>query len=280
MNNRAVGMRENRSGTVPFLSFPLLDDLGIVTDAFSTREGGVSQGIYATLNFAMNRTDDPAAVRENYKRMAETLGVTPDKMVLSHQTHTTNIRPVTLADAGKGVTRPRDYEDVDGLVTDVPGLMLVTSFADCVPLYFVDPVRRAIALSHSGWRGTVNRMGQVTVERMRRQFGSRPEDLFAAIGPCICKDCYEVDETVAEGFRAHFPEKQIPRFLRPGREGHYQLDLPEANRLILEDAGILPEHLAMSGLCTCCEPERFFSHRASHGQRGNLCAFLMLRATA
>ena len=166
------------------------------------------------------------------------------------------------------------YTDVDGMITDVPGLILATFYADCVPLYFVDPVHRAIGLAHSGWRGTVAGMGACMVRYMQEHFNSRPEELVAAIGPSICVDCYEVSEEVAEQFREGFPED----VLQPGKApGKYQLDLWKANQSILLRVGIPPEHMAVTNVCTCHNPEYLFSHRASHGQRGNLAAFLMLK---
>ena len=174
-----------------------------------------------------------------------------------------------------GITRPSVYDDdIDGLATDIPGIALVTFYADCVPLYFVDPVHRAIGLAHSGWRGTVAGMGACMVRYMQEHLNSRPEELVAAIGPSICVDCYEVSEEVAEQFREGFPED----VLQPGKApGKYQLDLWKANQSILLRAGISPEHMAVTNVCTCHNPEYLFSHRASHGQRGNLAAFLMLK---
>ena len=131
------------------------------------------------MNFSFTRGDDRDDVLENYRRMAAALGVDRERMVLTWQTHTTNVRRVTEEDEGKGIVRDRDYRDVDGLITDIPGITLVTFFADCVPLYFLDPVHKAIGLSHSGWRGTVKRMGQVTVDAMKEAFGTRPEDIIA-----------------------------------------------------------------------------------------------------
>ncbi|WP_434311819.1 peptidoglycan editing factor PgeF [Hominifimenecus sp. rT4P-3] len=269
-------MIEQEKEGVTYLTFPMLERTGLVTHAFSTRKGGVSKGIFATMNFAVGRGDDPACVQENYRRMAKALGVAPEQMVLSQQTHTTNLRIVTKADAGKGVVRERDYTDIDGLLTDEPGIMLVTSYADCVPLYFLDPVKKVIALSHSGWRGTVSRMGAVTVEAMQRSFGSNPEQILACIGPSICQDCYEVSEDVAEAFRAAFPEKDWPEILKSKPESKYQLDLWAANQKILLSAGIREDHLVSSGICTCCHSDFLFSHRATQGKRGNLGAFLML----
>ena len=151
-NEKNIFIQREENG-VPYLSFAALEETGLVVNGFSTRLGGASKGKYATMNFAWNKGDDPADVLENYTRMAKALGVDRDRMVASQQTHTTNVRLVTEEDAGKGVVRERDYTDVDGLITNVPDLTLATFYADCVPLYFVDPKHKAIGLSHSGRRG-------------------------------------------------------------------------------------------------------------------------------
>ena len=247
----------------------------MVKHGFSTRMGGVSEGIFSTLNFSFSRGDRREAVEENYRRAAQALGVDYEKIVCSDQTHTTNVRVVTKADAGKGLVRPRDYTDVDGLITDVPGLTLSAFFADCVPLFFVDPVKRVIGLSHSGWRGTAAKMGQATLQAMAEHYGSKPEDVICAVGPSICQDCYEVSEDVADAFRRAFPGRESELFVEKAN-GKYQLDLWRANELVLLEAGVLPEHLTVTDICTCCNPQLLFSHRASHGQRGNLSAFLSL----
>ena len=261
--------------TVPLLHVPLLESTGIVKEGFSTRAGGVSKGIFSTMNLSFTRGDEREAVEENYRRIAKALDVDYDRFVFSDQTHTTNVLQVTEKDAGNGITREREYPDIDGLITNVPGLVLTTFYADCVPLYFVDPVHRAIGLSHSGWRGTVNRMGQVTIERMREAYGTDPADLICAIGPSICQDCYEVSEDVTEQFAAAFPGHEAELFYRK-ENGKYQLNLWRANEIVLTEAGVKPEHLAVTDICTCCNPENLFSHRASHGKRGNLAAFLCL----
>lgn len=262
---------------VPYLSFPLLERTGLVRHGFSTKLGGVSKGDFATMNFGVSRGDEPACVLENFRRMGQALNVKPEQMVLSFQTHTVNIRRVTAEDAGKGVVRERGYTDVDGLVTDEPGLCLVTLYADCVPLYFLDPVKKAIGLSHSGWKGTVAQMGRKTVEEMEKAFGSNPADILACIGPSICKDCYEVGPEVAKAFQEAFAPAQAARMLLAKDNGKYQLDLWEANRQILLLAGILPEHLAVTDICTMCNSQWLFSHRATGGRRGNLGAFLCIR---
>ena len=260
----------------PFLEYPLLKNTGIVRHGFSTRLGGVSKGCYASLNLSFDRGDDENAVRENFRRIAEEIGVRVEDMVLSQQTHTTNVRLVTEEDRGKGIVKERDYTDVDGLITDVPGLCLVTSYADCVPLYFVDPVHRAIGLSHSGWRGTVGKIGKHTVERMGECFGSRPEDIVAAIGPSVCMDCYEVSGDVIERFKEAFDCQFWSRIFYQKENGKYQLDLWKANELILKEAGIEERHIAVTNVCTHCNSGILYSHRATGDKRGNLCAFLAL----
>ena len=268
------GIQQRQQGELEYLVFPKLEETGVVEHLFTTRTGGVSSGIYSTMNLSFSRGDDPECVRENYRRIGEVLGTDPEHMVASKQTHTTNIRLATEADLGNGITGPSAYDDVDGLATDIPGIALVTFYADCVPLYFVDPVKKAIGLAHSGWRGTVAGMGACMVQFMREHFHSDPKDLIAAIGPSICVDCYEVSEEVAEQFREEFPED----VLQPGKaDGKYQLDLWKANESIMLKAGILPGHLSVTDVCTCHNPEYLFSHRASHGKRGNLAAFLMLK---
>ena len=278
-------MKEVTNNGVTYLTFPALDATGIVTHAFSTRMGGVSEGWYSTMNFSFTRGDNREHVLENYSRMAAALGVKREKMVLTWQTHTTNIRVVSEDDLGKGVVKERDYRDVDGLITDEPGLVLSTFYADCVPLYVVDPVHRAIGMSHSGWRGTAARMGAVTLSAMQEAYGTRPEDVVCAVGPSICKDCYEVSADVADIFAEEFPghEQEILAESEKNSVGmahadkKYQLDLWKANEIIFQEAGVRKEHLAVTDICTCCNPKLLFSHRASHGKRGNLGGFLYLK---
>lgn len=268
---------EKRVGEVLYLTYPLLENTGIVKHGFSTRMGGVSEGVCSTMNLSFSRGDDENAVRENFRRMANALDVEEDCFVFSQQTHTTNVRKVTLDDKGKGLTRQLDYQDVDGLITNEPGLCLSTFYADCVPLYFVDPVQKAIGLSHSGWRGTVGKIGAVTVQKMREEYGSKPEDIIAAIGPSICQDCYEVSEDVIVEFQNNFDEKYWKELYYRKENGKYQLNLWKANEIVLAEAGILKEHIAVTNLCTCCNSEVLFSHRASNGKRGNLAAFMALK---
>lgn len=270
-------MKQNRSGKVEYLTFPLLEQTGMVRHLFSTRVGGVSKGIYSSMNLSYTRGDDKESVDENFRRIAEVLGCRISDFVCSDQTHTVHLRVVSGRDGGKGILRPKDYTDIDGLMTDEPGLVLATFYADCVPLYFVDTGKRAIALAHSGWRGTVARMGRCVVERMREVYGTDPADIVAAIGPSICRECYEVSEDVAEVFAREFRgARQTDEILTGKGGGKYQLDLWRANEIVLTEAGIPAEQIQVTDICTCHNSEYLFSHRASHGQRGNLGAFLGL----
>lgn len=279
-----------------YLTFPSLEATGIVRHLVTTRLGGVSKREFSTMNVSFGRGDSREDVRENFRRIGQVLGCDPKNMVLSQQTHTTNIRLVTGQDRGKGVTIAQDYHDIDGLITNESGIALVTQYADCVPLLFVDPVHRAIGSGHSGWRGTVGRMGRCMVEAMGNAFGTKPEELLAAIGPSICQDCYEVSQDVAEEFFWLDEESKAlreellasgryregygggtPRIVEQGRQpDKYQLDLWLANYLILRQAGIPMDRISITDICTCHNSDYLFSHRASHGRRGNLGVFLML----
>ncbi|HOO27100.1 MAG TPA: peptidoglycan editing factor PgeF [Lachnospiraceae bacterium] len=271
-NSKEV-LKVNKKNGVTFLTYPLLSQCGGFRHGFSTRLGGVSKGIFESMNLSFSRGDQAEAVMENFKRIADAIGFSHEAMVLSDQTHTTNVRVVTKKDAGSGIMRPKDFFETDGLITNEPGIVLTTFYADCVPLFFIDPVHKAIGLSHSGWRGTVGRMGEKTLQTMKREFGTKPEEVFAAIGPSICADCYEIGEDVASVFAKEFKEN-AEQILFPKGNGKYRLDLWKANEQILEQAGILPDRLAVTDICTCCNPKLLFSHRASNGQRGNLAAFL------
>lgn len=263
-------------GDVPYLYFENINKTKIAKNAFSTRMGGVSKEHLSTMNLAFERGDERENVLENYKRMAKATGIDFENMVLSKQTHTTNILRVGKEHAQMGITKERNYDNIDGLVTNEKGITLVTLYADCVPLFFVDPVNNAIGAGHSGWKGTANRMGKCMVQKMQQEFGSNPNDIVAGIGPSICQDCYEVSEDVIEKFRNEFSQEIISDICYKKANGKYQLNLWKANYHILLEAGIRAENISITDICTCCNSEMLFSHRASHGLRGNMGAFLTL----
>lgn len=270
-----MNVRKNKG--VTYLTWPEFEKIPGFVHGFSTRLGGVSEGIYSSMNLSFTRGDKEEGVRENYNRISAALGFSPEDIVTSDQTHTANVRVITAEDRGNGITKPRPYTDVDGMITNVPGLVLATFYADCVPLYFADPVHKAVGLSHSGWRGTAAGIGAVTVKELQKHYGTRPEDIYAAVGPSICQDCYEVSEDVILEFQKTFSRELWKDIFYRKENGKYQLNLWEANRQILLGAGILPEHISMPNLCTCCNPEFLYSHRASQGKRGNLGAFLGIK---
>ena len=339
-------------GKVGLLEYKALNKFNWLVNAFSTREGGVSEGQFATMNFSVTMGDDPAKVAENFRIFGEAIGVKPADMVYADQKHTDHVMVAGAEHKGMGVTRERDFthaigydgvesrggtgqetgnvaspsgtgqkignvgtpgnrtcegfeNGVDGLVTNEPGVCLVTSYADCVPLYFVDPVHHAIGLTHSGWRGTVAKIGTRTLELMHEKYGSEPGDMVCAIGPCICKKCYEVSEDVAEAFEAAYTKEQYERIceqrelndlsheakkglerlsshsdcdessISNGRK--YLLDLPQANYEQFVEMGVKPENVALPDLCTACNHDFLHSHRATGGKRGGNCAFLMIK---
>jgi YfiH family protein len=222
------------------------------------------------MNLSFSRGDSDECVKENFRRISAAIGVDEESLVKSVQTHTTNVHQVTKQN------RKDELTDIDGLITNEPGICLVTSYADCVPLFFLDPVHKAIGLSHSGWRGTVGKMGKVTLERMREAYGTRAEDVLAAVGPSICQDCYEVSEDVIDKFKEAFEQKYWDLLFYEKENGKYQLNLWKANEIILLEAGVQKEKLAITNVCTNCNPDILFSHRASKGQRGGMAAFMAL----
>lgn len=280
--------RINKSAKAPYLEFPPLSDIPFIIHGFSTRLGGVSRGMFSSMNLGSESSpyeDEPEHIKENFIRIADSIGVAPDSLVISDQVHKTRIKVVDENDRGKGFIFPKDYKEIDGLITNKANVTLVTKYADCVPLFFVDPINKAIGLSHSGWKGTISRIGQITVSEMGKAFGSKAEDIIALIGPSICMDCYEVGEDVADEFKNAFPSKgqnnnnlmDSAKILKNNDRGRYQLNLWEANKRVLLEAGLSDEHIHISAVCTSCNSELLFSHRKSNGKRGSLAAFLAIK---
>ncbi len=275
-NKKDVISTKNQSG-VPYLTFNNLEEIGCVKHGFSTKLGGVSKGVFESMNLSYTRGDKEEDVNENFRRFSAAIGVEKERLVLSQQTHTNQVMVVKEEHAGSGIIKPIDYKDIDGLVTNVPKLCLATFYADCVPLFLVDPVHKAIGLSHSGWRGTVTDIGAVTVDKMRKEYGTQPEDLIVAIGPSICQGCYEVSEDVTLKFQESYDEKLWKSLFYKKKNGKYQLDLWKANEINFLRAGVKSENIAVTNICTSCNSELLFSHRVTKGERGNLGAFLALR---
>ena len=266
-------IEHNQNGLV-YLAADGFEAAGGVAHGFSTRLGGVSDGIYTSLNLGMNRGDDPDKVKENYRRFCAAIGADLKGVVCASQVHGDTVRPVTTADLGIGLDEGEPWQ-ADGLVTDIPGVVLTVFTADCLPILLYDPVRRVVGAVHAGWRGTA--LGIVTraVERMVDCYGCDRLDILAAIGPGISKCCFETHEDVpnamteAMGAAALSAIEVLPT-------GKFHVDLKALNAKRLESAGLDPAHIAVSPDCTCCMPEKYWSHRATHGERGSQAAMIAL----
>lgn len=264
---------------LPYITYKIFDNYSkTLVHGFSTRYGGTSSGYLASLNLSFSRGDDRDRVIENHRRFACALGYDYNRLVFSEQVHGCGIYAVTESDSGRGIAYGMDkLSGIDGLCTDCSKIPLITFYADCVPVFFYDPVRNVAALAHSGWRGTVSDIAGKMVNTMNLKYGCEPGDIICAIGPSICRSCYEVGTDVADEFRRRYKDGEISDVLRSIENGKYLLDLHSACRYNLLAAGVDREHIAMPDLCTCCNPDFLYSHRASKGMRGNLAAVIMLR---
>lgn len=254
---------------VEFLAAPAIK----TPHGFSTRRGGVSTGIFATLNLGHRRGDAPDNVRENYRRFCAATGTDVNRVVMTNQVHSNLVRVVDDGDVKPDLLAPTPFE-ADGLATNVPGVTLVIFSADCIPILLFDPVLRAIGAAHAGWRGAASAIAAAAVETMTARFGSDPKDLRAAIGPGIGKCCFETDGDVPAAMAEGLNGLAEPYMIQTGEKWH--VDLKAINAAILERAGLLTEHIDVSDDCTCCRHERFWSHRFTKGERGSQAAVIML----
>ena len=239
---------------------------------FSTRYGGVSEGALASLNLGTHRGDKLENVYENYRILGSAVGFCPEDIVFTRQLHTDIIRTVGAENRGEGLLREQT-EVCDAQITDEPGVALVAFAADCTPILLFDPVRRAIGAVHAGWRGTALGIAAKTVQAMTRTYGCKPGDIRAAIGPCIGQCCFETDSDVPEAMRAALGAEADACIQR--RRKKFHVDNKALNHIWLTRAGV--QTIDISPDCTKCQPERFWSHRVTGGNRGSLAAIIMLR---
>lgn len=267
------------TGILPMVESPLFQRETELQHGFSTRKGGVSKEHLASLNLSFSVEDAKENVLENFRRIGERFGKTPEDFVLSKQSHETKVLKVGRKDRGKGITKDRDYEGIDALITDEKGIILSCFSADCVPILFYDPIHKAVGACHSGWRGTKGKILQNVVEEMRKHFSSNPAEILIAIGPSICKEQYVVSEDLALSFLEDYPDlgEDTASPIQRISKDKFQLDLWDLNRRIALDCGIKEEHISISGYCTMENPELFFSHRYSQGKRGLQGAFICLQ---
>jgi conserved hypothetical protein, YfiH family len=267
------------TGILPIVESPLFQRETGLQHGFSTRKGGVSKEHLASLNLSFSVEDAKENVLENFRRIGERFGKTPEDFVLSKQSHETKVLKVGTKDRGKGITKDRDYEGIDALITDEKGIILSCFSADCVPILFYDPVHKAVGACHSGWRGTKGKILQNVVEEMRKHFSSNPAEILIAIGPSICKEQYVVSEDLALSFLEDYPDlgEDTASPIQRISKDKFQLDLWDLNRRIALNCGIKEENISISGYCTMENPELFFSHRYSQGKRGLQGAFICLQ---
>lgn len=253
------------------LEYLTADALRGCVHCFSTRYGGVSEGSLATLNLGTHRGDAPENVLDNYKILGAAVGFAPENTVFTCQRHTNIIRAVTRADRGTGLYCEQT-QICDGLITNEPNVALVCFSADCVPVLLYDPVKKAVAAVHSGWRGTAQAICLRAVEALTAHYGCDPADLRAAIGPAIGACCFETDADVPEAMRAAFGADAAPYITRRGEK--FFVDNRGLCAMQLRRAGV--QTIDQNTDCTRCQPERFWSHRATGGDRGSLAAVIML----
>lgn len=258
-----------RRGGITWLAFPALAAAGALA-ACSARQGGESGFPYASLNLAAHTGDDPGRVRQNRLAWAAALGIEGTRMVAPAQVHGNRVRRAGAGEAGRGVVDADPLPDCDALITDSPALFLTAFFADCVPVFLVDPAHRAVGLAHAGWRGTAGRVAVATLRAMQEAFGTRPEDCLAAVGPAIGACCYQVGEEVVEALRASATSMD-GQLVRAG--GTWRVDLKNINARQLLEAGVAPERLTVSRFCTSCRPDLFYSYRRD-GRSGRMAAVL------
>lgn len=259
----------------PYLTYNVLSDIPFIRHAFSTRLGGVSKGVCESMNLAFGRGDDRETVLENYKLICNSAGFEYGSLCGSVQIHEAIVKKVTGADRGHGILREREWKSADALITNDKDVTLVTYYADCTPLFFVDTKTHAIGLAHGGWRGTVERIAVNTVKAMEKEYGTKPEDLICCIGPVIGKCCYEIDADCAEKFKA-LTEIDASEVLTPKPDNKYMADLALTNKLLLINAGVKEENIVVSDLCTKCNSDLLWSHRATGGNRGTMAAFMKI----
>ncbi|MCL2617802.1 MAG: peptidoglycan editing factor PgeF [Defluviitaleaceae bacterium] len=268
-------MKINDCNGLKYVTFDNISATGLVNHAFSTRVGGVSEGCFDSLNLGLSRGDVREHVQENYRRISRAVGFNWNNAVFSNQSHEINVHRATAQDRGNGVTRPTTVRDTDGFVTNVENVVLQTFHADCVPVFLVDPVRRAAGLAHAGWKGTLREVAAVTLRRMTAEFGTDPADVLAGLGPGVGPEYFLVDADVAERFHTELPFSAEFTIQHADK---LTIDLWKVNRRSLENAGVKPSNIEDSGLCTYTRADLFYSHRRMGAtDRGAMAAFIEIR---
>lgn len=270
MNYEIVNMNN-----IKYITFPKFRELEKdMLYYFTTRSGGVSKGCYDSLNLGLGTRDNKNNVLENYKILGENINININDIVMTSQTHTANIKIVTEQDKGKGILKERDYNNIDGLITNIKNIPILTTHADCVPLVFYDFKKKVIGVAHSGWRGTLSKIGEKMIQQMCVKFNCRVETILVGIGPSLCQKCFEVDRDVAEMFIN--VDQNYKQFMYKNNIKYY-IDLWKINEYLLIKNGIIKQNIKNCELCTKCNMDLFFSHRGQKGERGIMASIAMLR---
>lgn len=270
----SMSLITHEENALVYFTSPLLDGCEGIAHGFSTRKGGVSEPPYDTLNLAPSRGGDPAAVEENYRRFCAAVGTDMHRVVLAQQVHETTVLQVTEERAGMGLWRDRDYT-ADALVTNVKNLPLTVFSADCGIILLHDPDAGCVGAVHAGWRGCAAGILEKAVREMERLYGAKANRILAAIGPCIGQCCFETDGDVPQAMTAALGADAAPYLEDRGAKWH--VDLAGLNRQWLLRAGVGPEHIDVSELCTYCRSDLFWSYRKVGGRRGAQIAMISLR---
>lgn len=264
-------MKKNRD--VLYFTIPVFDETGLVKSCFTSRIGGVSQNPYNYLNLGTNTEDSKENIRKNYKIICNALEIDANNIVISHQVHKDNILIVNESHKNSDIFES-DIKEIDGLITDKPGIALVTLYADCVPIFILDKRKKIIALAHAGWKGTVKKIGKKVINRMVSIYKTDPKDCIVGIGPSIGECCYEVDDFVISQFHDSYDE--IKSFILTKGNGKYMLNLWEANKKSLLEAGVSKSNITISNICTKCNNDIFYSYRGENGKTGRMAAIAQL----
>ncbi|MDR1467445.1 MAG: peptidoglycan editing factor PgeF [Oscillospiraceae bacterium] len=273
-NNTELSVKK----AVPFFTFPIFEKHKLLRHGFSTRLGGVSSNEFESMNFRFFGSETMENIIQNYRKFSQAVGVKFESLFSARQVHSDTVMIVTNKDKRDNTisSKNRQIQNADGLITDQNNLTLITYHADCTPIFFFDPLKKIIALAHSGFKGTAKEIASKIIVKMHTEFLCNPEDIICAIGPTISQKCYEVDDAVYEKFR-NKPWIIESCFIKSEKNNNrYMLSLKKANEEILKRSGIKPENIYVSDICTHCFSDMLFSHRAMGEKRGVMAAALCM----
>ena len=277
-NDNDAKLNVQKSGETVYLTSPLFDDIPWLNHGFSTRLGGVSSGVCSSMNFAYNDFDSTENVSKNHNIFCSATGIDINKIVKTKQVHDNKVIKIDESHIFRNATEPGcDYPGYDGMITNLKGTTLFAFSADCALITIVDPVNKAIGSCHSGWRGTAKRISKVTIDMMKENYGSNPDDLLVTVWPSICPECFEVEFDMISEARASFNPSDWNDIYYQKDDIKYQFNLWEANKKVLQESNIPAAHIFMPNLCTKCNPSTLFSHRNMGLKRGTLISYISIK---